>query len=194
MEGIKASRAVTLDQWRRLCRLYQIHLDKTVLHVRNRWLGTATLAFILVLRVIFLQRGYFIIFLLGCFSFISLGSFLSPLVYPKFKADRPMLPVKGSDEFRPFIRELSEFTFWYKITKACIISILMTFFEIFLFPFMNWPMVIVSFLGMFYVTMRRAIEDMQDYKFSPFSNIGKQKYGGKIWSSSGSGDGVSLAD
>ncbi|GJV46990.1 RER1A-like protein [Tanacetum coccineum] len=45
-------------------------------------------------------------------SFISLGSFLSPLVYPKFKADRPMLPVKGSDEFRPFIRELSEFTFW----------------------------------------------------------------------------------
>ncbi|GJW85640.1 hypothetical protein Tco_0158785 [Tanacetum coccineum] len=32
---------------------------------------------------------------------------------------------------------------------------------------------------------RRVIEDMQDYKFSPFSNIGKQTYGGKIWSSSG---------
>ncbi|PWA60696.1 Retrieval of early ER protein Rer1 [Artemisia annua] len=190
MEGIKAAGAATLDQSRQLRRLYRIYLDKTVLHVRNRWLGTATLAFILVLRVIHLQRGYFIIYLLWSFTLILLGCFLSPLVHPtKINAtDGSLLPMKGSDEFRPFIRRLSEFTFWYTVTKAFIISILMTFFEIFLFPFLNGPMIIVCLFLMFSMTMSRIITYMKEYKYVPFS-IGKQKYGGKILPSSDSSGG-----
>jgi len=42
-----------------------------------------------------------------------LTGFLSPLVDPELDtSDGPMLPKKGSDEFKPFIRWLPEFKFW----------------------------------------------------------------------------------
>ncbi|PWA67177.1 hypothetical protein CTI12_AA312470 [Artemisia annua] len=174
MEGIKAAGTATLDQWRQLCSLYRIYLDKTVLHIRNKWLGTATLAFILALRVIYLQRGYFIIYLLWSFTLILLGCFFVALVHPKIDAtDGSLLPMKGTDEFRPFIRRLSEFTFWYNVTKAFIIAILMTFIEIFLFPFLTGPLVIVILFYLFAMTVNRTIGYMKKYKYVPFS-IGKQ--------------------
>jgi len=39
--------------------------------------------------------------------------FLSPLVDPELESsDDGLLPTKGSDEFKPFIRRLPEFKFW----------------------------------------------------------------------------------
>ncbi|GKB18504.1 hypothetical protein Tco_0852427 [Tanacetum coccineum] len=50
-------------------------------------------------------------------------------------------------------------------------------------PMYTWCMLVRSLL-VFAVT--RTVGDKElDYKFSPFSNSGKQTYGGKIWSSSG---------
>ncbi|KAL0386951.1 UNVERIFIED_CONTAM: protein RER1B [Sesamum radiatum] len=48
--------------------------------------------------------------------------------------DGPSLPTKGSDEFKPFIRRLPEFKFWYAITKAFCIAFVMTFFSMFDVP------------------------------------------------------------
>ncbi|PWA77831.1 Retrieval of early ER protein Rer1 [Artemisia annua] len=174
MDGIKAAATTTLDKWRRLWRYYQIYLDKTVLHARNRWLGTATLAFTLALRVFYLQNGYFIVYCLGVYILLLLTSFLKPLVFPKVDAtDGPLLPMKGSDEFRPFIRELSEFDFWYAVTKGFIISILMTFFDVFFFSFYPWPMLLGSWFIMLVITIKYRISSMIKYKYVPFS-IGKQ--------------------
>ncbi|PRQ27047.1 putative retrieval of early ER protein Rer1 [Rosa chinensis] len=41
--------------------------------------------------------------------------------------DGALLPTKVADEFRPFVRRLLEFKFWYSITKAFIIAFIMTF-------------------------------------------------------------------
>ncbi|GFP93017.1 protein rer1a [Phtheirospermum japonicum] len=45
-------------------------------------------------------------------------------------SDGPMLPTKGSYEFKPFICRLPEFKFWYSITKAFCVAFVMTVFSI----------------------------------------------------------------
>ncbi|KAL9840907.1 putative retrieval of early ER protein Rer1 [Arabidopsis thaliana] len=92
-------------------RLYQYYLDKTKPHAVKRWIGTLVIVVIYCLRVFYLT------------------GFLSPLVDPELDtSDGPMLPTKGSDEFKPFIRWLPEFKFWYFMTKAFCIAFVMTFF------------------------------------------------------------------
>ena len=44
----------------------------------------------------------------------------------RWRALRQTLPTSRDDEFRPFIRRLPEFKFWYNLTKAFIIAFFMT--------------------------------------------------------------------
>ncbi|VDK33356.1 unnamed protein product [Taenia asiatica] len=53
-------------------------------------------------------------------------------------------------------------------TIATIISILCTFFSFFDLP-VFWPILLIYFLTLFYVTMRRQIEHMIRYKYLPFT-------------------------
>ena len=116
MEGIggsNAASAATLDQWRQFTRLFQFYLDKTTPHATYRWIGTATLAILFALRVFYVQGFYIVTYGLGIYILNLLIGFLSPLVDPEVDpSDGPMLPTKGSDEFKPFIRRLPEFKFW----------------------------------------------------------------------------------
>ncbi|KAI3509589.1 hypothetical protein L1887_24975 [Cichorium endivia] len=188
MEGIGGGNsntpsAATLDQWRQYTRLFQYYLDKTTPHAVYRWIGTATLAVLFALRVYYVQGFYIVAYGLGIYLLNLLIGFLSPLVDPEVDpADGALLPTKGSDEFKPFIRRLPEFKFWYAITKAFIISILMTFFSMFDVP-VFWPILLCYWIVLFAMTMKRQIMHMVKYKYIPFS-IGKQKYGGKKPSSS----------
>lgn len=94
-------------------RLYQYYLDKTTPHAVNRWIGTLVIAGIYCLRVFYVQGFYIISYALGIYVLNLLIGFLSPLVDPELDtSDGPMLPTKGSDEFKPFIRRLPEFKFW----------------------------------------------------------------------------------
>lgn len=78
---------------------------------------------------------------------------------------------------RPFARRLPEFKFWYSCTRAVIIAFFMTFFEIFDVP-VFWPILLLYFIVLFFITMKRQIKHMIKYKYLPFS-FGKQKYQGK---------------
>ncbi|KAG2266594.1 hypothetical protein Bca4012_075934 [Brassica carinata] len=100
------------------------------------------------------------------------------------------LPTRGSDEFKPFIRRLPEFKFWYSMTKAFCIAFLMTFFSVFDVP-VFWPILLCYWVVLFFLTMRRQISHMIKHKYIPFS-IGKQKYSGRR--SSASSGGASRAD
>ncbi|KAF2295348.1 hypothetical protein GH714_032630 [Hevea brasiliensis] len=86
--------------------------------------------------------------------------------------DGPTLPTRGSDEFRPFVRRLPEFKFWYSITKAFCIAFLLTFFDVFDVP-VFWPILLFYWLFLFVLTMRRQIMHMVKYRYVPFSS-GKQ--------------------
>lgn len=63
------------------------------------------------------------------------------------------LPTKQDEEFRPFIRRLPEFKFWYSATRAIVIGSVCTFFSIFDVP-VFWPVLVVYWLILFTLTSK----------------------------------------
>lgn len=112
--GSSASAAAPVNQkWQELAKLFQYYLDKSTPHATYRWIGTLVIVSIFVLRVFYVQGFYIVSYGLGIYLLNLLIGFLSPLVDPELEpSDGPLLPTKGSDEFKPFIRRLPEFKFW----------------------------------------------------------------------------------
>jgi hypothetical protein len=61
--------------------------------------------------------------------------------------------------------------------KAVLTAFLMTFFEVFNVP-VFWPILLLYFIVLFFITMKRQIKHMIKHKYVPFS-FGKAKYQGK---------------
>ncbi|KAL0454166.1 UNVERIFIED_CONTAM: protein RER1A [Sesamum latifolium] len=190
MEGVggdgPSTAAAALNQRRNeVSKLFQYYLDKSTPHALYRWIGTFAVVLVYALRVYYIQGFYIVSYGLGIYILNLLIGFLSPLVDPELEpTDGPSLPTKGSDEFKPFIRRLPEFKFWYAITKAFCIAFIMTFFSMFDVP-VFWPILLCYWLVLFALTMKRQIMHMIKYKYIPF-NIGKQTYKGKKPASSAS--------
>eukprot|EP00249_Psilotum_nudum_P011762 c23365_g3_i2 orf=705-1289(-) len=162
--------------WRdKFWRKVQYCLDKSTPHPVARWLGSVFLAAIYSVRVYFLQGFYIVTYGLGIYILNLMIGFLSPQVDPE--TEGPTLPTMGSDEFKPFIRRLPEFKFWYSLTKAVCVAFIMTFFSIFDVP-VFWPILLLYWIVLFFLTMKRQIKHMIKYKYIPFS-VGKQRYRGK---------------
>lgn len=68
----------------------------------------------------------------------------------------PSLPTRANEEFRPFIRRLPEFKFWYSVVKSTLLSIFLTFFQFFDVP-VFWPILVLYFIVLFCITMKRQI-------------------------------------
>ncbi|KAL8540218.1 hypothetical protein ACS0TY_001700 [Phlomoides rotata] len=181
-----SSAATSLHQRRHeMSKLFQYYLDKSTPHAVYRWIGTFILLSLYALRCYYVKGFYIVTYGLGIYLLNLLIGFLSPLVDPEVEGG-PMLPTKGSDEFKPFIRRLPEFKFWYAITKAFCVAFVMTFFSMFDVP-VFWPILLFYWLVLFVLTMKRQIAHMIKYKYLPF-NIGKQKYKGKKPTASHSDD------
>ncbi|GAU38284.1 hypothetical protein TSUD_157690 [Trifolium subterraneum] len=174
------SPAAAITRWKfELSRRYRHILDKSTPHVGQRWLGCFVVAMVYVLRVYMVEGFYVVSYGLGIYILNLLIGFLSPQVDPEIldAEHGPSLPTSGSDEFRPFVRRLPEFKFWYSITKAFCIAFVMTFFSAFDVP-VFWPILLFYWVVLFTLTMRRQIAHMIKYKYVPFS-FGKQRYDGK---------------
>ncbi|KAL0924554.1 hypothetical protein M5K25_005392 [Dendrobium thyrsiflorum] len=182
MEGASGDASgayIALARWKNdFSRAFQYYLDRSTPHRVGRWLGTLAVALIYLLRVYLLQGFYIITYGLGIYLLNLLIGFLSPIVDPEVEGlDGASLPTRGSDEFKPFIRRLPEFKFWYSITKAICIAFVMSFFSFFDVP-VFWPILLFYWIVLFFLTMKRQIMHMIKYKYIPF-NTGKQKYTGK---------------
>ena len=118
---------------------------------------------------------------LGIYILNLLIAFFSPQDDPEVAEELgeggPVLPISASDEFRPFVRRLPEFKFWYSIVKAFCIAFVLTFFSVFDVP-VFWPILLFYWVVLFTVTMKRQILHMIKYRYVPFS-FGKQRYNGK---------------
>lgn len=66
------------------------------------------------------------------------------------------MPTKVNEEFRPFIRRLPEFKFWYAVSKSTVIALICTMFEFFNVP-VFWPILVMYFFVLFFLTMKRQI-------------------------------------
>ena len=76
--------------------------------------------------------------------------------------------------YRPFARRLPEFKFWYSCIKSVLIATVMTLFSIFDVP-VFWPILVLYFFILFYITMKRQISHMIKHKYVPW-NFGKTTY------------------
>ena len=133
------------------------------------------LVLIYFLRVYFLDGFYIVTYGLGIYNLNLLIGFLTPQM--DMDADGPSLPTKADQEYKPFVRRLPEFKFWYASSKSFVIGLTMTFFPVFDVP-VFWPILLMYWFILFFVTMKRQIKHMIKYKYVPFS-FGKQTYNGK---------------
>lgn len=113
---------------------------------------------------------------LGIFLLNNFIAFLSPLEDPSRDDDGLSLPstAKQGKEYRPFARRLPEFKFWLACTRGVGTSLLMTFFSVFDVP-VFWPILLMYFGVLFFMTMKRQISHMYKHKYVPVS-FGKHKY------------------
>ncbi|KAK2701223.1 hypothetical protein QYM36_020109 [Artemia franciscana] len=95
-----------------------------------------------------------------------------------FLDDSPGLPSTSRDvrrdEFRPFMRRLPEFKFWLGVMRSTLIGIFCTFFDALNIP-VFWPILVMYFVTLFGLTMKRQIKHMIKYRYIPFTT-GKPKY------------------
>ena len=99
--------------------------------------------------------------------------FLTPQIDPG--TEGPTLPSHESEEFRPFARRVPEFKFWYAATKATCIALCMSFFSLFNIP-VFWPILLLYFLALFVLTMKRQIKHMIKHRYVPWSRGKKATY------------------
>lgn len=168
--------------FRRLNITYQTLLDKSTPHLPLRWAFTLLLTVFYFIRVYFLQGWYIVTYALGIYLLNLFIGFLTPKIEPVAGGadsddEGPQLPTRTSDEFRPFMRRLPEFKFWYSGTKAVVIATICTFFDALNIP-VFWPILVMYFIILFVITMKRQLKHMIKHRYVPWSH-GKAKYQGK---------------
>ncbi|PSR94455.1 retrieval of early ER protein Rer1 [Coniella lustricola] len=173
--------AVT-TQTSRLQRRYQALLDQSTPYVAYRWVGTGVALLLFFARIFVAQGWYIVAYALGIYLLNLFLAFLQPKFDPSNEAlDNDMedgsvgsLPTKQDEEFRPFIRRLPEFKFWESATRVILIAFFCSWFEVFNVP-VFWPVLVMYWFILFFLTMRKQIQHMIKYRYVPFS-IGKTRY------------------
>lgn len=164
---------------------YQKFLDDVVPFLVPRWLFVSGIICYFVYRIYILEGWYISCYALAIFHLNLFIAFLSPKIDPSFEMaesleeeeDGPSLPTNNSDEFRPFIRRLPEFKFWEQTVISTLVAIFTTFFDCFNVP-VFWPILVMYFFILFFLTMKRQIRHMIKFRYLPFTH-GKTKYKGK---------------
>ncbi|XP_077535140.1 protein RER1 isoform X2 [Haemaphysalis longicornis] len=177
-DGIHSQPSSVAVFFKRLSHSYQRLLDAWTPYTVTRWLGAVLLLVAFLGRILYLQGWYIITYALGIYHLNLFIAFLTPKVDPAMGGDDyedgPELPTNINEEFRPFIRRLPEFKFWYSASKATLVAIGCTFFDAFNVP-VFWPILLLYFVTLFCLTMKRQIKHMLKYRYLPWSR-GKTQY------------------
>jgi hypothetical protein len=102
---------------------------------------------------------YIVAYSLGIYLLNLFLAFISPKFDPSIEQDEGMedgtsgLPSKENDEFKPFVRRLPEFKFWYSATKAIATGFVCSFFTIFDLP-VFWPVLVMYWIILFALTSK----------------------------------------
>ena len=168
-------------------RRYQTALDSTVQHPILRWCSLILTTLLYILRILLIQGWHIVSYALAIYILNLFILFLSPKIDPGMDeweleddwgvSDVPQLPMTSNQEFRPFIRRLPEFKFWLSSMKAFFVAFFCTFFSVFNIP-VFWPILVIYFIILFALTMKRQIRHMIKYRYLPFSH-GKTVYRSK---------------
>lgn len=155
---------------------YQAFNDKIQFYYKERWIIAILLALVYLFRtLIYLQGYYAVTYCIGIHVLNSFLGFISPLDDPdENEGEESYLPQRDSEEFRPFERKVKEFAFWETVFWSFFLGFLISFNSDANIP-VFWPLLLLYFILIFYITMRKQINHMVKYKYLPWSN-GKQRY------------------
>lgn len=122
-------------------RVFNKLVEQSVPYTSYRWLAFTALLLAFVIRILLAQQWFLVTYTLGIYLLNMLLQFLQPKFDPAMAgdglgndspvaADGPQLPTTSSGgdggEFKPFIRKLPEYKFWYGATRATIMSLMCT--------------------------------------------------------------------
>ena len=182
--GVTARAATPAQMLQQVDMALQRFLDKLAPHKLYRWVTLAAMIGIFLLRMYLLQGFYIVTYVLFIFILNQFILFLQPkdrtaLIAAQAAATRvtdgPALPTGAEDEFRPFVRRLPEFQFWYSCTNATVVAFVATFFQFCDVP-VFWPVLVFYFIILFIATMRRQWLDMRRLKYVPWDIGNKRTY------------------
>ncbi|KDQ55218.1 hypothetical protein JAAARDRAFT_37746 [Jaapia argillacea MUCL 33604] len=177
-----------VQHYTKLQRQYQQTLDRITPFGLYRWIGTAGLLGVFLLRILLSQGWYIVCYAHAIYLLNLLLAFLQPKFDPSLQEDlladevegggeeSSPLPSQRDDEFRPFVRRLPEWQFWLSATRATLLALFCTVSEVFDVP-VYWPILVMYFFVLFFLTMRRQIQHMIKYKYVPFDIGRKARYG-----------------
>ena len=134
----------------------QRYLDETFVWVRVRWGAFATFLCMFLARI-YITQGFFLVA-------YALGIYLLHLFQVYFVAVDPDTNTEG--DFRPFTRELSEFKFWWRGTRATGVALAMTFLSMFDVP-VYWPILFAYLIFVVVLTIRNRVKHMIKQKHEP---------------------------
>ena len=115
---------------------------------------------------------YVVLYFVAITHMVLLVDFLSPKIDPALtheeSSDEASLPMRVDDEFRPFIRRLPEFRFWYSVTLVTVIGVACTAFQVLNIP-VFWPLLLLYVIIAFSCAMKRQVKHMIKYRYLPFT-------------------------
>ena len=151
--------------------------DKIIIYRAQRWGVVAVLAVIYFFRVFYKKGYYALTYCIGIHFLNSFIGFISPLDDPEDElgVDNSYLPQRNNEEFRPFQRKVKEFAFWSMMFWTFFFFFFFTFFEAFNIP-VFWPLLLIYFILIFFLIMKRQIKHMIKYNYLPW-DTGKKNYG-----------------
>ncbi|CAH8514356.1 unnamed protein product [Schistosoma guineensis] len=151
--------------------MHQTIVDKLYPYRITRWLFALLLFAIYVLRIASIQGFHIVSYTLAIYLLSLFISFISPKVDPAaadYSDEIPTLPRTVGEEFRPFIPRLLESKFWLSTVRAVAISIFCTY-----LPFLDipvfWPILVMYFIMLFAIMMKKQIKHMIKYRYVPFT-------------------------
>jgi hypothetical protein len=157
--------------------VYARALDRWTPWTRVRWVVLAAAALAYVARVTWLGGFHVVSYALAIYYLNLLVAFVTPAYDPEnnVAADDSVadqgasaLPSRAADEFRPFVRKLPEFKFWLAAARAALLALVATF-----LPFLDlpvfWPILVIYFLVLLGLTLRRQIALMLRHRYVPYT-------------------------
>ncbi|EMR10589.1 hypothetical protein PNEG_01294 [Pneumocystis murina B123] len=167
----------------RYAQQFQVLLDRSTPYKAWRWLGSLGLLVLFMIRIFVAQGWYIVCYALWIYLLNLFLAFLTPKLDLSLEQDlqeedtEVRLPIHQDEEFRPFIRRLPEFKFWYSATRVILMAFICSFIPFFDIP-VFWPILLMYFCILFTFTMRRQIKHMIKYRYVPF-DIGKKRFSSK---------------
>jgi len=151
---------------------YRNKIDRYIIFKTERWIFTALLSVLYLLRVLISGGFYVISYVLGLYILHAFVRFVTPLGLPDIEEDEEEkmgeeLPIFGQTpgDSKPLIRSVSEFKFWQGITIALLLSNVLISSEAFDLP-VYWPFLLGYFVFLVGMTARKHMRHMEKYGYS----------------------------